>query len=90
MLYLDPGRVRMEKLAEHPPASFPPYDVYPVNTENVPGVPSSGALMSARSATREKGELLVEEWVDGIVDAVAQEFKASVPIPKFASDLRRL
>jgi creatinine amidohydrolase len=90
MLYLDPGRVRMKKLAEHPPASFPPYDVYPVNTENVPGVPSSGALMSARSATREKGELLVEEWVDGIVDAVAQEFKASVPIPKFASDLRRL
>jgi creatinine amidohydrolase len=76
MLYLDPARVHMEKLAEHPPATFPPYDVYPVNAENVPGVPSSGALMSAKAATREKGEMLVEEWVGGIADAVAQEFKS--------------
>jgi len=77
MLYLDPARVHMEKLVEHPPASFPPYDVYPVSVENVPRVPSSGALMSAKSATREKGEILVEEWVSGIADAVAQEFKVS-------------
>lgn len=76
MLYLDPDRVHMEKLAEHPPASFPPYDIYPVNVENVPGVPSSGALMSAKAATRAKGEMLVDEWVAGITDAVAQEFKS--------------
>ena len=75
MLYLDPDRVHMERLAEHPPASFPPYDVYPVTRENVPGVPSAGALMSAKAASREKGELLVEEWVRGIADAVAAEFK---------------
>ena len=75
MLYLDPTRVHMEKLAEHPPASFPPYDVYPVNVENVPSVPSSGALMLAKTATRAKGEMLVNEWVAGIADAVAQEFK---------------
>jgi creatinine amidohydrolase len=67
----------MDQLAEHPPASFPPYDVYPVTAENVPGVPSAGALMSAKAATREKGELLVEEWVRGIADAVADEFKSS-------------
>lgn len=77
MLYLDPKRVHMEKLVEHPPANFPPYDVYPVNAENVPGVPSSGALMSAKAATREKGEILVEEWVGGIADAITQEFKMS-------------
>jgi creatinine amidohydrolase len=77
MLYLDPRRVHMEKLAEHPPASFPPYDIYPATADNVPGVPSSGALMSAKAATREKGELLVEEWVRGIADAVAHEFKTT-------------
>ena len=38
MPYLNPDRVRMERLAEHQPASFPPYDVYPVTRENVPGV----------------------------------------------------
>jgi creatinine amidohydrolase len=77
MLYLNPERVHMERLADHPPASFPPYDVYPVTRENVPGVPSSGALMSAKAATRDKGELLVEEWVRGIVDAVTHEFKTT-------------
>jgi creatinine amidohydrolase len=77
MLYLNPDRVHMERLADHPPASFPPYDVYPVTHENVPGVPSSGALMSAKAATREKGQLLVEEWVRGIADVVTQEFKAA-------------
>ena len=49
--------------------------------ENVPGVPSSGALMSAKAATREKGELLVEEWVRGIADAVKQEFKFTARPP---------
>lgn len=77
MLYLDPARVHMEHLVDHPPAKFPPYDVYPVTKENVPQVPSSGALMSAKLATREKGEFLVSEWVSGIADAVAHEFKVA-------------
>jgi hypothetical protein len=34
--------------------------------------------MSAKAATREKGELLVEEWVRGIADAVAHEFKGAL------------
>jgi creatinine amidohydrolase len=84
MLYLNPDRVHMERLAEHPPANFPPYDVYPVTRENVPGVPSSGALMSAKAATREKGKLLIEEWVRGIAEAVADEFKTSVRPPAAA------
>jgi creatinine amidohydrolase len=75
MLYLDPGRVHMERLVDHPPASFPPYDVDPVTRENVPQVPSSGALASARLASPEKGHWLVEEWVDGIAAAVAAELK---------------
>jgi hypothetical protein len=31
--------------------------------------------MSAKAATREKGEMLVEEWVSGIAGAVVEEFK---------------
>jgi hypothetical protein len=31
--------------------------------------------MSAKAATREKGEMLVEEWVSGIASAVVEEFK---------------
>ena len=37
--------------------------------------------MSAKAATREKGELLVEEWVRGIADAVKQEFKFTARPP---------
>lgn len=81
MLYLDSARVHMERLVDHPPASFPPYDVYPVTKENVPQVPSSGALASAKFASREKGELLVNEWIDGITDAVTREFKLTKRTP---------
>jgi creatinine amidohydrolase len=75
MLYLDPGRVHMDRLADQLPASFPPYDVYPVTSENVPQVPPSGALASARLASGEKGQWLVEEWVDGIAAAVTAELQ---------------
>ena len=86
MLYLDPARVHMENLVDHPSAKFPPYDVFPVTKENVPQVPSSGALCSAKLATREKGELFVTDWVNGIADAVTREFKlASRPKIRAAS-----
>ncbi len=75
MLHLDPTRVHMEHLVDHPPAKFPPYDVFPVNKENVPQVPASGALCSAKLATKEKGELFVTDLVNGIADAVTHEFK---------------
>jgi hypothetical protein len=37
-------------------------------------VPSSGALRSAKTATREKRRNAVEEWVSGNAGAVAEEF----------------
>lgn len=71
MLHLHPTLVDMSKVPTHPPASFPPYDVYPVNPD---WVPASGALCSAKVATAESGKLLVDEYVHGIVRALAAEF----------------
>jgi creatinine amidohydrolase len=71
MLHLYPDLVDMSRVPLHPPASFPPYDVYPVNPD---WAPSSGALCSAKVATAEKGALLVEEYVRGITQALAKEF----------------
>ena len=74
MLYRHPELVDMSSLATDVPAVFPPYDVYPVNFENIPGLPRSGALNSAKFATAEKGKLMFDEYVSGIADAVADEF----------------
>lgn len=72
MLYLHPELVEFDKVPLHPPADFPPYDVYPVEPERIP---ASGALSSAKSATAEKGKLMLEEYVDSISDALREEFE---------------
>lgn len=76
MLYLRPDLVDMERVPTHAAAAFPAYDVFPGNHETLPGLPESGALMSARAATADKGERLLREYVAGIADAVAREFGA--------------
>ena len=75
MLVLFPHLVWMDKAVDHAPASFPPYDVYPVRPE---WVPASGTLSSPKNATREKGEILLQVCTDGIVRALNEEF-ASPP-----------
>lgn len=74
MLYRHPELVDMSSLATDVPAQFPPYDVYPVTFENLPTLPRSGALNSAKLATAEKGKLMFGEYVSSIADAVADEF----------------
>ena len=71
MLVLFPHLVWVDKAVDHPPASFPPYDVYPVRPE---WVPSRGTLSSPKNATREKGEILLQVCTDGIVHALNEEF----------------
>ena len=71
MLYLHPKLVDMSKVPTHPPAEFPPYDVYPVNPD---WVPSSGALCSGRIASAEKGAIFIDEYVRGITQALSKEF----------------
>ena len=63
--------MQLERGIDHPPATFPPYDVYPVKAE---WTPASGTLSSPRHASREKGELMLEVCTDGIVKALQDEF----------------
>lgn len=63
MLYLHPHLVDVSKVVDHAPATFPPYDFFPIKPE---WTPSSGCLSSAKNATAEKGKLLLDVCVDGI------------------------
>ncbi|MBI1398203.1 MAG: creatininase [Betaproteobacteria bacterium] len=71
MLHYHPELVRLDRIPDDGPADFPPYDMYPPRTE---WVPPSGVLSSARAATREKGDWMVEELTDRIARAVRAEF----------------
>ena len=71
MLALHPGQVHLDRAVDHAPATFPPYDVYPVRPE---WTPPSGTLSSPKAASAEKGEILLKVCVDGIVEALETEF----------------
>jgi creatinine amidohydrolase len=74
MLALHPELVELDRAVDHPPATFPPYDVYPVRPERTP---ASGTLSSPRAASKEKGEIMLKVCVDGIVRALETEFRAA-------------
>jgi len=71
MLALHPHLVELERAIDHPPAAFPPYDVYPVKPE---WTPVSGTLSSPKHASRDKGEILLSVCTTGITEALAKEF----------------
>ena len=71
MLELYPHLVDMNKVVDHPPASFPPYDFYPIKPE---WTPPSGTLSSAKNASVEKGRLLLNVCVEGISKELGQAF----------------
>ncbi len=71
MLTLYPHLVDMSKVVDQPPAKFPPYDLFPLNPA---WVPSSGCLSSAKKASKEKGDLLLEVTTRGIAEALRAEF----------------
>jgi creatinine amidohydrolase len=71
MLALHPELVDLGRAIDHPPASFPPYEVYPIKPE---WTPPSGTLSSPKNASREKGEILLEVCTTGIVSALRAEF----------------
>lgn len=70
MLYWYPNLVDMRAVEDHPPATFPPYDLYPPNPA---WTPASGALSSAKNASGEKGGLIVNNSGEGICAAVRDE-----------------
>ncbi len=71
MLVLHPDLVDLDAAIDHPPAEFPPYDVYPAPRD---WVGSSGTLSSPKNASYEKGEILLKVCTQGITDALATEF----------------
>lgn len=71
MLHLHPELVNMDKTVDQPPATFPPYDVFPSDPS---WVPSSGTLSSARKATEQHGKLLFDVCVGGITESISAEF----------------
>jgi creatinine amidohydrolase len=71
MLELYPQLVQMDKVADHQPPVFPPYDFFPIKPE---WTPPSGTLSSAKAASAEKGRLLLQVCVDGISQAVSEAF----------------
>jgi len=73
MLALYPHLVELDRAVDHAPASFPPYDVYPPKPE---WTPPSGTLSSPRDASEEKGRILLDVCVKGIVAALKTEFHA--------------
>ena len=71
MLALYPDLVDLNKVVQHPPAKFPPYDTYPADPLRTP---STGTLSSAENATIEKGQLILDVCVTGISEAIISEF----------------
>ncbi len=71
MLHLNKDLVRFDRVPTHPPANFPPYDVYPVEPDRIP---ASGALSSGRTASAEKGKFMLDEYVESIAAALSREF----------------
>lgn len=71
MLALHPHLVHLDRALDVTPASFPPYDVYPVKPE---WTPISGTLSSPKEASAEKGEILLDVCATGIIGALRAEF----------------
>lgn len=73
MLHLHPELVDMSKVVDHPPATFPPYDFFPIKPE---WTPPSGCLSSAKPASASKGKLLFDVCVQGMSHHLATAFPA--------------
>lgn len=72
MLVLRPELVEMDKAPTDGPATFPPYDMFPVPADY--GLPPSGVLAVATGSTVEIGELLMADYVTGMSAAIRKEF----------------
>jgi len=71
MLHLHPHLVDMSKVVDQEPATFPPYDFFPVKPE---WTPCSGCLSSAKPASAQKGKLLFDVCVKGIAEQLKVAF----------------
>ncbi|WP_431710204.1 creatininase [Glutamicibacter uratoxydans] len=71
MLLLHPEKVDMSRVIDHPPATLTPYDIFP---EDPARTPSSGCLSSAKGASAQSGQLLLDAVTDAVADSLRSEF----------------
>lgn len=71
ILKFAPDTVHMDRLIEEKIDEVPTYQVYPIPKDLVP---SSGLLSIGRTSSKEKGDLIVEEALEGMVSIVRKEF----------------
>lgn len=71
ILKFDEKLVHMDKLVEEKMEEVPTYHVYPIPKDLVP---KSGLLSIGRTSSKEKGELIVEEALEGMIKIVKKEF----------------
>jgi creatinine amidohydrolase len=72
-LHLTPELVDMSKAPTHGPTDFPPYDVFPQDPRRST---QTGCLSSPAPATAEKGRLIYETVVKGLVEVIEHEFRS--------------
>ena len=73
MMHYYPHLVREDLIPDNGPAKSGPYDVWPPHKD---WVPESGALISAKGASADKGRLIAEQVGHDIATAMTEEFGA--------------
>jgi len=71
MMHYFPHLVHSDKIPDNPAADSGPYDVWPPHRH---WVPDSGALISAKGASPDKGRVIAEQVTADICTAVRREF----------------
>lgn len=71
LLAIRPELVRRDRIAPDGVSGLPPYDIYPQPADLIP---SSGVLSDPSRGSRESGEILLADAVDGVVDAIRTGF----------------
>ncbi|MEO2174322.1 MAG: creatininase [bacterium] len=71
MMHYQPHLVREGLIPDNPAVDAPPYDIWPPHRE---WVAKTGALVSAKGASREKGRIIAEQYIRDISAAVKTEF----------------
>ncbi|MCW4465799.1 creatininase [Glutamicibacter sp. MNS18] len=70
MLLLHPEKVDMSRVIDHPPAKLTKYDIFP---EDPARTPASGCLSSAKGASAESGQLLMEAVTTAVASSLRNE-----------------
>ena len=71
VLKFAPHLVHMDRLVDEKIEEVPAYQVYPIPKDLVP---KSGLLSIGRTSSKEKGERIVEDALEGMIKVVSKEF----------------